>query len=79
VNFANDVGHDLAYRGYQALESGDNRHAVALYEKAVAIDPNVFGWWNNLGVAYYRIGRIAESNDALRHAATLNPERPASE
>lgn len=79
VNFTNDIGHDLAYRGYRALEDGDNQRAVTLYEKAVAIDPNVFGWWNNLGIAYYRVGRTAESNDALRRAAALNPERPASE
>ena len=52
VNFTKQVGPDLAYRGYLALEKGDDQRAAALYEKAVKIDPQQSGWWNNLGIAY---------------------------
>jgi membrane associated rhomboid family serine protease len=78
-SFSEELGHDFAYRGYQALEKGDNQQAATLYEKAVAIDPHQFGWWNNLGIAYYRLGRIAESQDAWHRATALKPERDASE
>jgi membrane associated rhomboid family serine protease len=76
VNFTKDIGRDFAYRGYLALEKGDNQRAAVLYEQAVAIDPHVFGWWNNLAIAYWHLGRTAEARDAFSRAAALKPERP---
>jgi membrane associated rhomboid family serine protease len=77
-SFSEELGHDFAYRGYRALEKKDNQQAAALYEKAVAIDPRQPSWWHNLGIAYYRLGRIAESEDAFHNAAALGPDRPGS-
>ena len=74
VNFSKKPGHDLAYQGYRALEDGDAQQAADLYEKAVAINPNQSGWWNNLGIAYDRLGRAAEARDAFGRAAALKPE-----
>ncbi len=74
VNLTRDVGHDFAYLGYKALDNGHNQRAVTLYEKAVAIDPNQYGWWYNLGIAYQRVGRAAEARDAYNRAAALKPE-----
>jgi membrane associated rhomboid family serine protease len=74
VNLTGDVGHDFAYRGYVALESGDDQKAVALYEKAVAIDPNQSAWWNNLGVAYRQLGRTTDASRAFRRAAALRQQ-----
>lgn len=74
VNFTAEAGHEFAYRGYVALENGDNRQAAALYERAVAIDPSQFGWWNNLAIAYRNLGRTADAREAFRRAAALKPE-----
>ena len=79
MNFNKELGQDFAYRGYRALEKGDNQQAVTLCEKAVAIDPQQCGWWKNLGIAYQRVGRTAEARDAFRRAAALKPERSDSE
>ena len=73
------IGPDLAYRGYLALEKGDNQQAVFLYKKAVAIDSRQYGWWWNLGIAYQRLNRMAEANDAYSHAAALKPDRTKRE
>jgi membrane associated rhomboid family serine protease len=73
VNLSGEVGHDYAYRGYQALEKGDYRKAASLYETAVAVDQNKFGWWNNLGIAYLRLGRHADAVHALQQADRLRP------
>jgi membrane associated rhomboid family serine protease len=80
VNLAEAVGPDLAYSGYLALEKGDNQRAVALYEKAVAIDTRHHDWWWNLAIAYRRLGRFAEANDAYSRAAALKePDQPRSD
>ena len=73
VNFSGRVGHDYAYRGYEALKKGDYRRAASLYETAVAVDPNMFGWWNNLGIAYRRLGRNVEAERAFERADALQP------
>jgi Flp pilus assembly protein TadD len=52
------------------------RQAAAFYEKAVAIDASQCGWWNNLAIAYRRLGRTADARDAFRHAAALKPDEP---
>jgi membrane associated rhomboid family serine protease len=79
VSYTKELGHDLAYRGYVALEKGDDQRAVVLYEQAVAIDPHQFDWWKNLAIAYHRVGRTAEARDAFSRAAALKPEHPDPE
>jgi membrane associated rhomboid family serine protease len=73
VNVTGDVGWDFARRGYAALMKGDNQQAVELYEGAVKIDAQQEGWWNNLGIAYRRVGRFAEAKHAFDHADALRP------
>jgi membrane associated rhomboid family serine protease len=73
VNFSGQVGDDYDYRACQALEKGNNKEAAALYETAVAIDPNRSRWWNNLGIAYLRLGRRADAARALQRADVLRP------
>jgi membrane associated rhomboid family serine protease len=79
VNLSGSVAPDFAYRGYLALKKGDDRQAAAMYEKAINIDPRVFGWWNNLGIAYINLGRGTDAEDAFRHARALKPDRGESE
>jgi membrane associated rhomboid family serine protease len=79
VNFTSEIGHDVAVRGYLALERGDNQRAVDLYERAVAIDARQSGWWHNLGVAYYRLNRTADARNAFAHEDALKSEMERQE
>ncbi len=74
VNLTDDVGHELAYMGYKALDGGDPKKAADLYERAVAVDANVSDWWINLGIAYERLGRTEDAIGAFTHAAALKPQ-----
>ncbi len=73
VNLSSDYAAQLAYQGYVALERGDSRQAVDLYERAVAKNPNVFEWWNNLGIAYRQTGRLDEAMSAYERSLELKP------
>jgi membrane associated rhomboid family serine protease len=74
VNFTKEAGLDFARRGYSALERGDNEKAVYLYRKAVAIDAQQWGYWNNLGIAYRGLHRMREADEAFDRAAALKPD-----
>ncbi|NLF08097.1 MAG: rhomboid family intramembrane serine protease, partial [Pirellulaceae bacterium] len=76
INLTSDAGRHLAYQGYLALEEEDNEKAATLYERAVAINPNMPDWWNNLGVAYVRLGRIDDAQSAFQRKAELEPKPP---
>ncbi len=79
VNLTNDIGQELAYSGYVALENGDTDRAIALYQRAVAIDPNMHNWWHNLAIAYYRLGQMDRAKEAFRRAAKLKPASTGDE
>ena len=79
ASFNREMAMDLAYLAYQALEKGDNQEAIVLSKKAIAIDPNQFGTWQNLGVAYHRLGQATEAREALERAAKLRPSDSGSE
>ena len=74
VNFTKEAGYEFAYRGYVALERGDNEKAAHLYERAVAIDAQQWGWWNNLGIAYRGLHRKEDAVDAFSRATALKPK-----
>ena len=73
LNLTKELGPQLAYMGYKALENDNADRAVDLYQKAIAIDPNQYDWWFNLGVAYQHLGRIDKANEAFHRAAKLKP------
>jgi membrane associated rhomboid family serine protease len=79
VNFTSEIGHDVAVRGYLALERGDNQRAADLYKRAVAIDPRQSDWWHNLGVAYNCLNRAADARDAFAHEDALKSEMERQE
>jgi tetratricopeptide (TPR) repeat protein len=54
----------LAALGFYYRERGDNPRAIALFEKALSIDPENWGAHNFYGVTLFRMGRYDE---ALRH------------
>jgi len=76
VNFSGEVGHDFAYRGYRALVADDPERALPLLERAVAANPNVAGWWFNLGIAYESLHRQDDAIRAYQRAAKLDPRNP---
>lgn len=65
----------LTNLGNLLLEDGDVPSAIAHYERAISSDRNYAVAHLNLGVAYKRQGRIADSVRALREAARLEQRR----
>ncbi|MCY3023206.1 MAG: rhomboid family intramembrane serine protease [Planctomycetota bacterium] len=73
VNLAGGGAQDLAYQGYAALEKGDNDEAERLLRRSVALDSGNAGTWFNLALAYQRLNRTSDANDAIQHACNLRP------
>jgi membrane associated rhomboid family serine protease len=77
VNFsaevASEFAHQNAYDGYRALVDEDPKRAATMLEQAVAMQPNVAGWWFNLGLAYKELGRLDDSLRTYRRALDLDP------
>ena len=61
----------LANLGNLLLEEEEAEAAIAHYEHAIRADPDYAIAHFNLGVAYKRVGRIADGVRALRHAQRL--------
>jgi membrane associated rhomboid family serine protease len=76
VNHTGGIEHDLAYRGYLALQAEDDARALELIRRALARDDKQSDWWIYLAVAYERMGSDAEAIDAVEHAARLKPDDP---
>ncbi len=68
----------LTNLGNLLLEDGDTQGAIAQYERAISSDREYALAHLNLGVAYKRLGRIAESVRALREAQRLEQRSRAS-
>lgn len=66
----------LTNLGNLLLEAGDLDAAIARYQSAISADPQYAIAHLNLGVAYKRLGRIAESVRALRQAQRLDHRAP---
>jgi tetratricopeptide (TPR) repeat protein len=64
--------------GLQALRRGDLTTAVRALEQAVSADERDFEVRNNLGHAYYRAGRLPESENSLLRVLTLAPDRTSA-
>ncbi len=75
INLADAAGNDIEEAGLAALKDADYQRAIELYQRAIAINDKA-GSWNNLGVAYERLGRISDSLNAYRRATELNPFQP---
>jgi lipoprotein NlpI len=68
----------LTNLGNLLLEEGQIDAAIASYERAIADDRDYANAYLNLGVAYKRAGRIAESVRALRDALRLEQRATAA-
>lgn len=53
--------------------AGKNAEAVEAYQKAIALKPDVAGYYNNLGNVLARQGKIDETKQAYQKAVELDP------
>src|SRR5260370_25866955 len=53
--------------------AGKNEEAVDAYQKAIALKPEMAGYYNNLGNAYARLGKIDDAKAAYKQSAGLYP------
>lgn len=65
-------------KGNDAMKDQQWAKAVEHLQKAVAIDPEFAAAYNNLGVAYARMGDRAHEREALDHSLKLNPHNAAA-
>jgi type IV pilus biogenesis/stability protein PilW len=63
----------LAAMGYYYREKGDNDRAIALFEKALEIDPENWGAHNFYGVTLFRMGRYDEAMKQFQAAIRVSP------
>jgi tetratricopeptide (TPR) repeat protein/transglutaminase-like putative cysteine protease len=64
---------ELLEAGVAALNAGNTRSAIALFERIVELDPRHPQTWNDLGLAYLRVGKFAEAASAFRKQLDVRP------
>lgn len=50
--------------------------ALSIYQELINRDPTFSTAFNNLGIAFYRLGRVEQARTAWRTSLTLNPAQP---
>ena len=56
------------------MEMGRYEDALATYEKAIEVDPNVPGLWYYKGLALWALGRGSEAEEAFARATEMGYE-----
>jgi tetratricopeptide (TPR) repeat protein len=84
--YQNNQAIDLNNIGNDYFKKGDYENAIRSYKTALDIDPNFIDTWNNLGVAYIKLGNIDEAKkcqekvDLLKKTQEIEiPSKPISE
>jgi hypothetical protein len=54
------------YAGDAAMNMGDKKIAASHYKKAVDLNPDLIGAWNNLIICYRDLQMVAKANDAYK-------------
>ncbi|MGB0002792.1 MAG: DUF3857 domain-containing protein [Candidatus Acidiferrales bacterium] len=63
---------ELLETGLAALNSGNIRAAIPLFQRVVELDPKHKQAWNDLGLAYLRAGSFDKAADAFRKQIGVN-------
>jgi len=71
LNRSPQRAYELAFEAYHALEAEEDEAALELLLGAIEIEPEWSHPWQNLGVAYQRLGRFDEAQEAYLRAAEL--------
>lgn len=58
--------------GKMALDRGDSTVAIARFEKAAVLRPQIADMWLELSLAYLRLGRLDDADSSARRALGLN-------
>lgn len=77
VNLAGAAGRDEAHWGYEALVAHHDQEALGWLLEASKLQPKLRSNWNNLGIAYQRLGDMDKAKAAYERAAEL-PEQSSS-
>ena len=64
---------ELVEAGVAALNADNPSAAVPLLQRAVALDPQHMQAWNDLGLAYLRLGKFDDAVTAFRKQIEVNP------
>ncbi len=65
---------EIVARGENAARTGDYTLAISYYREAITIDSSLPSAWNNMGIAYFKLGRTTEAMEAYENAAKLAPD-----
>jgi superkiller protein 3 len=68
----------LYKQGFEQFVNGEDDDAIALYRRAIEVDPKLSIAWNGLSVALARKGSMAEAIEAAHKLVELEPEDPLS-
>jgi Flp pilus assembly protein TadD/transglutaminase-like putative cysteine protease len=64
---------ELIEAGAAALNSGNPREAISLFQRAAVLDPKSKRVYNDLGLAYLRLRQFAEAEAAFHKQLEINP------
>lgn len=78
VELVSDADLEVA-RGKAALLAGDLDHAMAFFEKALAMDRDSAAAHLNLGIAYKLRGDLEKASELLRRTEQLDAQGPTGE
>lgn len=68
--------HQLSLRAQKAQTEGRADEAIELYRRALDLQPNMRGLWNNLGALLIERQAYLDAVEALKREAELSPDDP---
>jgi tetratricopeptide (TPR) repeat protein len=78
LNFSKTSDYEEEKGGYDDLQADHHREALRWLRDAVAYQPNVPGFWSNLGIAYSRLRDASSAVAPYARAHQLEPDDPVS-
>lgn len=63
---------EIIHRAEAAMSINDYTYAIALYREAISKDSSIPSAWNNMGTAYYKLGRFRDAITNYEEAERLD-------